>query len=262
MVSCWQYRTAGSDKPPAHKEVGVTDERYTFGDEAAILCVFQRRTLAECASFFVPHLHPGMAVLDCGCGPGSVTVDIAELVAPGSVVGIDTEAGQFDQARSLATERGATNVRFEQADAYALPFPDASFDAAFSHALVSHLGEPVRALAEQRRVLKPGGVVGVVENDAGAFVCSPTGLPRSSSGRCTCEYSGTTAGTDCRRDTCAGPCWRRASCVRRVTLARRCGGRQSGCVWELWRRRWSHADRISWRRWSVRVGPMLQHWRS
>jgi ubiquinone/menaquinone biosynthesis C-methylase UbiE len=92
-------------------------ERYTFGDEAAVRRAFQQRTLVDCASFLLPHLRPGMSVLDCGCGPGSLTVDLAARVAPGEVVGVDREAGQFAQARALAAERGVTNVRFEEADA-------------------------------------------------------------------------------------------------------------------------------------------------
>jgi hypothetical protein len=66
-------------------------------------------------------------------------------------------------------------VRFEQADVYALPYPDGGFDLVFSHALTSHLREPARALAAMRRMLKPGGLATVVENDPGTFVIAPAG---------------------------------------------------------------------------------------
>jgi ubiquinone/menaquinone biosynthesis C-methylase UbiE len=66
-----------------------------------------------------------------------------------------------------------TNVRFEVADIYALPFPDGSFDAAFVHGVLMHLREPVRALAELRRVLRPGSLAGVRDPDWGASLHAP-----------------------------------------------------------------------------------------
>jgi ubiquinone/menaquinone biosynthesis C-methylase UbiE len=108
----------------------------------------QQRTLAAYAPFLVPHLRRGLSVLDCGCGGGSITSDLAEHVAPGEVVGIDTGAQALDRARSLAHGRGLRNIRFEEADVYALPFPYASFDIVFSNSLTSHLQDPDRALAE------------------------------------------------------------------------------------------------------------------
>ena len=65
------------------------------------------------------------------------------------------------------------NARFEVADVYRLPFPDGSFDAAFAHAVLMHLREPVRALAEVRRVLRPGGIAGVRDSDWGGRIHAP-----------------------------------------------------------------------------------------
>src|SRR4051794_34055097 len=155
--------------------VPAASEAYTLGYSDAVTRALQERTLATCAGFFLPYLRPGMTVLDCGCGPGSMTIEIAERVSPGQVVGIDLDPGQCAQAQALATARGVVNVRFEPADVYALPSPAATFDAVFSHALVTHLSEPVRALAESRRVLKPDGVLAVSANDYDASVASPTG---------------------------------------------------------------------------------------
>src|SRR3954471_20870152 len=121
---------------------------YTLGYRDATIRALQERTLAVCASFFLPHLRPGMTVLDCGCGPGSLTIEIAERVAPGQVVGIDIDPGQCARAEAAAVDRGIANVRFEPADVYALPYPDGAFDAVFSHALITHLSEPLRAFAE------------------------------------------------------------------------------------------------------------------
>ena len=120
-----------------------------------------RRTAGVAAAFFLPHLRPGMRLLDCGCGPGTITLGLAGAVAPGEVVGIDPLANRLGLARAAAAAQGVENVRFEQGDMHALPFDDAAFDAAFVHAVMEHIAEPVAALAEVRRVLKPGGVVGI-----------------------------------------------------------------------------------------------------
>ena len=141
-----------------------------------------RRTAERNAAFFLPFLRAGMRLLDAGCGPGSITIGLAERVAPGEVVGIDVSAESIAFARGLADERGVTSVRFEVGDVYALPFEDATFDAAFSHAMLQHLAEPLAALREMRRVLKPGGVIGIADADLGSGVVYPSspGLERAS----------------------------------------------------------------------------------
>lgn len=100
------------------------------------------RTATRDAGFFLPYLHPDMSLLDCGCGQGTITLGLAEIVAPGEVVGIDIDPDQIERARALAAERGAKNVRFEVADIYALPFPDGSFDAVFGNQLLLWLSDP------------------------------------------------------------------------------------------------------------------------
>jgi ubiquinone/menaquinone biosynthesis C-methylase UbiE len=82
-----------------------------------------------------------------------MTLELTARVAPGEVVGLDLETRVPDQARASAVAQAVDNVRFEQGDVYALPFADGSFDALFSHALISHLGEPAPAVAEMRQVL-------------------------------------------------------------------------------------------------------------
>src|ERR1700704_476217 len=90
-------RRPGSDH---HREV------YTHGYGGRAQEWMSQRRAAEAADFILPHLRPGMRVLDCGCGPGSITVDLATAVAPGEVIGIDIEQSQLDTARALAAERG------------------------------------------------------------------------------------------------------------------------------------------------------------
>ena len=149
------------------------EETYTLGYSDTALGFVSRRTLESHGAFFIPYLQQGMRVLDCGCGPGSITFGIAARIGPGSVVGVDMDESQVRLAAANAAARGAANVSFRTGSAYGLPFADASFDAVFSHALLEHLSQPVKALREFQRVLRPGGVAGVCAPDWGGFLCSP-----------------------------------------------------------------------------------------
>lgn len=135
--------------------------------------ILAKRTALVEASFFLPHLRSGMRLLDCGCGPGTITVDLAEVVAPGEVVGIDLEDRQFEIGRAYARERGVSNVRFETGNIYDLPFPSETFDAVFAHAVLYHLKTPRKALTELHRLLKPGGVIGIRDLDDGGTIVTP-----------------------------------------------------------------------------------------
>lgn len=147
-------------------------ETYAPGQTANAVAFMARRRAATHAIFFLPHLRPGMRVLDCGCGPGRITRDFAEIAGPeGSVIGIDRSIEQAGAAEPGSA--ASAPVRFEAADIYALPFPDGSFDAVFAHALVEHLARPVDALREMLRVLKPGGVMGLRSPDWGGFLLDP-----------------------------------------------------------------------------------------
>ena len=106
-----------------------------------------------------------MNLLDCGCGPGSITLGLAEIVAPGQVIGIDLDASRIEQAKAAAQERGIPNVSFQIGDAYKLPFPDHHFDAAFQNAVFIHLKDPLKAAREIYRVIRPGGLFGARETD-------------------------------------------------------------------------------------------------
>jgi len=148
-------------------------ETYTPGYSEVAAAFMARRRLDPNGAFFLPHLGPGISVLDCGCGPGTITRDIALRIAPGRAVGLDFNADQVAAAIVAANSQGIANLEFRQGSVYALPFEDASFDAVFSHALLEHLKEPVKAAAEFRRVLKPGGVIGVCTPDWGGFLLAP-----------------------------------------------------------------------------------------
>jgi len=131
------------------------------------------RSVEVHGAFFLPYLETGMTVLDCGCGPGSITVGLAQAVSPGRVIGIDLEASQVARARKNAAGLGLGNVEFVQASVCDLPFDDARFDAVFSHAMLEHLSNPVSVLREMYRVLKPGGVIGIRCIDLGGTLIAP-----------------------------------------------------------------------------------------
>jgi SAM-dependent methyltransferase len=115
-----------------------------------------------------------MRLIDVGCGPGTITVGLAQVVAPGEVLGVDFAPEMIEQARSLAKEKRISNVRFEVARAEDLPVADESCDAAFEHTLLEHVANPLRVLREMRRVLKPGGVVGLADGDWGTMLVEPS----------------------------------------------------------------------------------------
>jgi SAM-dependent methyltransferase len=124
-----------------------------------------QRTAQTQAAFLLPHLRPGMDLLDLGCGPGTITAGLAEVVAPGKVVGVDLQPALPD---------GTTGVTLVTADVHHLPFPDASFDAIFASTLLQHVPDPLAVLREARRVARPGAVIGVVDADWDGQLRYPT----------------------------------------------------------------------------------------
>jgi ubiquinone/menaquinone biosynthesis C-methylase UbiE len=149
-------------------------EAYTHGYTSTFTQYLSRRTAATNAAFFLPYLRPGMRVLDYGCGPGAITIGLAQAVAPGQVVGIDIEPGQIEAAQTLAAEQEVHNASFQVASVYQIPYPDNSFDVAFGHSILEHVGRPLEALREVHRVLKPGGLAGLREVDQGGNLLGPS----------------------------------------------------------------------------------------
>jgi SAM-dependent methyltransferase len=108
---------------------------------------------------------PGLHAADIGCGIGTVTALLAELVGPaGHVTGIDASRQQLDQAASRLADR-AGSVTFVEASATGTGLPPGRFDLIYCRFLLMHLTDPVSALREMARLLKPGGVLVCEDGD-------------------------------------------------------------------------------------------------
>ncbi|MCU1394761.1 MAG: methylase [Ilumatobacteraceae bacterium] len=148
-------------------------ERYTHGHHESVLRSHTWRTVDNSAAYLATALVPGATVLDVGCGPGTITVDMAARVAPGKVIGVDAGADVIAQAQQLAAQTGVSNVDFRTGDAYALGFADDTFDVVHAHQTLQHVADPVAVLREMHRVAKPGGVVAARDGDYAGMVWYP-----------------------------------------------------------------------------------------
>jgi len=99
---------------------------------------------------------PHASWLDVGCGTGILAEALLDVCEPASVIGIDVSAAQI---RQVSDRLAGPRVKFQQADAMALPFRNASFDIVASALVLNFVTDPVRALEEMRRVSVPGGTV-------------------------------------------------------------------------------------------------------
>lgn len=146
---------------------------YTHGHHESVLRGHRRRTAEDSAAYLLPHLKPGLSVLDVGCGPGTITADLAARVAPGAVTAVDQAADVLAAARTEAQGRNLSNISFGTADVHNLDFPDGAFDVVHAHQVLQHVADPVGALREMRRVCAPGGIVAVRDADYAGFVWYP-----------------------------------------------------------------------------------------
>ncbi len=158
------------NKQPRQQEAYIHDY-----DGALTEQIIAGRTADIHAAFFLPYLRAGMNLLDCGCGPGTITVGLAQTVSPGNVAGIDLEESQLELARENAAKLGLTNVKFESGSGYELPYQDNLFDAVFSHAMLEHIHDPLAVVKQIHRVLKPGGLIGIRCVDLAATLIAPAG---------------------------------------------------------------------------------------
>lgn len=140
-----------------YRESATPDYTMGFGEE--ILETLRRYRAQTHAAHLLPHLRPGLKVLDVGCGPGTISVGLAEAVTPGELHGVDMEESQIALARMFAHEGGHSNAVFHLGDATALAFEDGIFDVVHCHNVLMHIPDTAAALGEVKRVLKTGGII-------------------------------------------------------------------------------------------------------
>jgi ubiquinone/menaquinone biosynthesis C-methylase UbiE len=156
-----------------HADGVASDDVYLHGHHDSVLRSHRWRTAENSAAYLLPELRAGMSLLDVGCGPGTITADLARRVAPGEVVGLDRDAGVLAEAAAA----NLANLRFATGDVYALPFADRSFDVVHAHQVLQHLTTPSDALVEMGRVCREGGIVAVRDVDMSTMTWYP-GDPR------------------------------------------------------------------------------------
>ncbi|WP_037810414.1 methyltransferase domain-containing protein [Streptomyces sp. NRRL S-1448] len=140
----------------------------------------ETRRLGDQAETLAALLHagtayePGSRVLEAGCGVGAQTVHLVRSSPGAQIVAVDRSKESLAQARAHMTAQSPTApVTWHHADLRQLPYPDASFDHAFTCFVLEHLRDPAQALAELRRVLRPGGTLTVIEGDHGSALFHP-----------------------------------------------------------------------------------------
>jgi ubiquinone/menaquinone biosynthesis C-methylase UbiE len=148
-------------------------DTYVHGHHDSVLRSHRWRTAENSAGYLLPYLRSGMSLLDVGCGPGTITVDLASRVAPGTAIGVDREVAVIAEAVQMLHELSSRNVQFRPADVYSLDFEEQTFDVVHAHQVLQHLTDPVAALIEMRRVLHPDGILAVRDSDYGGFVWAP-----------------------------------------------------------------------------------------
>ncbi|KAJ5281040.1 methyltransferase-UbiE family protein [Penicillium angulare] len=151
-------------------------QTYTNDHSPSVLQTYTWRDANNSAAYLLSYLQPHMSILDVGCGPGSITIDLARKVPQGHVVGVEYVSDPLDGARSLASSEGVTNVSFEVGDIHNLPFPENTFDVVHAHQVLQHIEDPVQAFKEMRRVVKEGGIVAVQETSTSTLYPESEGI--------------------------------------------------------------------------------------
>jgi trans-aconitate methyltransferase len=151
---------------------GAQDYVHGYSGREAMRLVDQAMTLTELLHHDT-HYPAGARVLEAGCGVGAQTVTLAARSPGAAVLSIDIASASIAAARERVRAAGVTNVTFQQADLYALPFAPRSFDHVFVCFVLEHLLRPSEALAALKEVIRPGGTITVIEGDHGSTYFHP-----------------------------------------------------------------------------------------
>lgn len=148
---------------------GVISRRTGDTAQPASMAALRRRSVEAMV------LSPGQRVLDVGCGTGTGTLALAELVGScGMVCGVDYDVVMIEEAQRRASVDGLDNrVSYHQANAAVLPWPDGYFDASRSDRVLQHMLDPGRAFCELLRVTQQGGRVVVIDGDWATLSIDP-----------------------------------------------------------------------------------------
>jgi len=158
------------------REMDSGTVHYSQGHAESVVRSQAWRTVDNSAAYLAAELRPGLRVLDVGCGPGTITIDLARRVAPARVVGVDLEVSVLEQARATAVSTGVGNVEFVVGSAYDLRgVLEASgpFDIVHAHQVLLHLADPVAGLREMLRATRPAGVLAARDADYAAAAFWP-----------------------------------------------------------------------------------------
>jgi SAM-dependent methyltransferase len=129
----------------------------------------------------------GSTVLEAGCGVGAQTITLAQRSPAARFTSVDVSTDSIAEARRRADRASLTNVEFQHADIFALPFDAESFDHVFVCFVLEHLSRPVEALSILKRVLRPGGTITVIEGDHGSTCFHPDSAAAHAAIRCLVE---------------------------------------------------------------------------
>ncbi len=147
---------------------------YVHGHAEPVLRSHRSRTAANSAAYLLPLLRPGQRLLDVGCGPGTITADLARIVGPPGVVAVDTSTEAVAETRACLSGAGLDDVDVRVGDLYTLDLPDRGFDVVHAHQVLQHLPDPVAGLRAMRRLCAPGGTVAARDGDYAAFTWFPS----------------------------------------------------------------------------------------
>ncbi len=164
-VLIFEFRIYDRAMPENPEQLERVRERFTRTAEPFAQFVLSKRSgqaeaLAHEATRGLRDASEAQA-LDVACGPGTLACAMAPRVR--TVCGLDLTPAMLRQARAAGTERGLANLRFVCGEAERQPWPDASFDLAVCGYSIHHFSDPERILVEVRRLLRPGGRLGLVD---------------------------------------------------------------------------------------------------
>ena len=153
--------------------MNAPEDVYTHGHVESVLRSHRWRTAENSAGYLLPRIHEESRILDVGCGPGTITLDLARLASAGSVVGMDRSEAVIQEARAAAEQADLPNLELTVGDVYSLRHEADTFDVVHAHQVLQHLSDPVAALREMGRVCRPDGLVAVRDSDYSGFTWFP-----------------------------------------------------------------------------------------